>query len=70
MKTISNKVDLTTEKIENTTRKLNNKIDICSNSIVFVENDLIDKLDYNLANVKRDIGYKINDLEKLINNKN
>ena len=70
MKTISNKVDLTTEKIENTTRKLNNKIDICSNNIIIVEKDLIEKIDYNLTNVQRDIGYKINDLEKLINNKN
>ena len=70
MKTISNKVDLTTEKIENTTRKLNNKIDICSNNIVIVEKDLIEKIDYNLANVQRDIGYKIKGVEELINNKN
>ena len=70
--TISNKVDLTLtiQEFENTTNKLNNKIDICSNNLVIIETDLIDKLDYNISNVKRDIGNKINDLEELINIKN
>lgn len=66
IKTISNKIDLTTQELVNTTSKLNNKIDICSINIIRVEKDLIDKLDYNLANVQRDIRYKINDLEELI----
>ena len=69
--TISNKVDLnlTTQEFENTTNKLNNKIEICSNNLVIVETDLVDKLDYNIANLKRDIGNKISNLEELINNK-
>jgi hypothetical protein len=69
IKTISNKVDLINEKLENTTSKLNNKIDICSINIIRVEKDLIENIDYNLANVQRNIGYKINDLEELVNSK-
>jgi hypothetical protein len=69
VKTISNKVDLINEKLENTTSKLNNKIDICSINIIRIEKDLIENIDYNLANVQRNIGYKINGLEELVNSK-
>ena len=67
IKIISNKIDLTTQELVNTTNKLNNKIEICSNNIVIVEKDLIENIDYNIANVQRDIRYKISELEELIN---
>jgi hypothetical protein len=69
IKIISNKVDLNTKEFENTTNKLNNKIDICSINIIKVESDLIENIDYNLANVQRNITYKINELEELVNSK-
>jgi len=69
IKIISNKVDLNTKEFENTTSKLNNKIEICSINIIRAEKDLIENIDYNLANVQRNIGYKINDLEELVNSK-